>query len=368
MKFNCPKEILMENISVVSKAVSQKSPVAHLEGIYIEARDNVITLISNNTEIAIKTRFFAEIEENGEIVLNAKTLFDMIRMMPEGIIEISINDNLLTTIKNGKTKYELVGLYADGFPTIENINPEFSIKLTENKFKELIKKTAFSIGTSDTKITFTGALFEIEDAYLKVVTLDGFRMSVRREEIYPTDTNTSYIIPGKSLNELLKILNDTDNELKIEFGNKKALIKVENYEFYTRLIEGEFFNYEQIIPKNAETKVRVKTKLLADAIERSSLIITADNKSPIKLNITDETIELLTISRVGKAEDAIEVLKTGPDLEIGFNHKYILDALKAADIEEIIIDFTNNLSPCVIRSFESDDFVYLILPVRLKNE
>jgi len=368
MKFNCPKDILIENISTVSKAVAQKSPIPHLEGIYFKAGESIITMIGNNTEIAIKANFFAEIEEEGEVVLNAKNFFDMIRLMPEGIIEIEVNENLNTIIKNGKTKYETIGLSADGFPMIEEIQSDFFIKLTENKLKDLIRRTGFSIGTNDSKITFTGALFEIDNDSLKVVTLDGFRMAVRKEEIYPTDVNTSYIIPGKSLKELSKILSDSEKEIKIEFTNKKAVIKIENYEFYTKLIEGEFFNYEQIIPKNAEIKARVKTKKLIEAIERISLIVTTDNKTPVKFDINDAEIKLETISRIGKAEDYVEVLKTGPDIEIGFNHNFILDALKATETEEVLIDFTNSVSPCIIRQVEDDDFIYLILPVRLKND
>jgi len=368
MKFSCPKEILIENISAVSKAVAQKSPIPHLEGIYIKADDNIITMIGNNTEIGIKAKFFAEVEKEGEIVLNSKNLFDMIRLMPDGIIEIESNENLNTVIKNGKTKYETIGLSADGFPMIEEIKSEFFIKLTENKLKDLIRRTAFSIGTNDSKIMFTGALFEIDNDYLKVVTLDGFRMAVRKEEIYPTNVNTSYIIPGKSLKELSKILSDNENEIKIEFTSKKAVIKIENYEFYTKLIEGEFFNYEQIIPKNADIKVRVKTKKLIEAIERISLIVTPDNKTPVKFNINDIEIKMETISRIGKAEDYVEVLKSGSDIEIGFNHNFILEALKATETDEILLEFTSNVNPCIIRQPEEEDFIYLILPVRLKND
>jgi DNA polymerase-3 subunit beta len=358
----------MENISAVSKAVAVKSPIPHLEGIYINASGGAVTLIANNTEIAIKTRFFGEIEEEGEIVLNARTFFDIIRLLPDGIIEIESNEKLNAVIRNGKAKYEIVGLGAEGFPAIEELESDFSIKITEIKLKDLIKKTSFAIGTNDSKITFTGALFEIKDDCLKIVTLDGFRMAVRSEEILPTQVDTSYIIPGKSLKELIKILNDSENEVKIEFSQKKAVIKIENYEFYTKLIEGEFFNYDQIIPKIADVQVKVKTKELQDAIERMSLMITTENRAPIKFDIKDNEIQLETISRIGKAEDSLEAQKQGPDLEIGFNHNFVLDALKASETEEVLIDMTNNVSPCIIKSAAGEDFIYLVLPVRLKNE
>lgn len=368
MKFNCLKEILLENLSTVLKAVSPKATVPQLEGVYIHAAQNgILTLIGNNTEISIKARFEADVEETGIGVLNAKTLFDMVRLMPEGIVSIEIKNNLTTVIQSGVTKYEIIAMDPEPFPVVEDLMSNFSIKIPENKLKELIKKTLFSIGTTDTKITFTGALFEVDDNHLTVVTLDGYRMAVRKEEIYPTGEKRSFIIPGRSLNELLKILTDSQNEMTIEFEQKKALMKIENYEFYTRLIDGEFFNYEQIIPKNAEIKVKVKTRDLVEALERASLLITADNKSPIRMNLEGDKMHLNTISRIGHAQDCVAIEKEGSDLEIGFNHKFVLDALKASETDEIMMDFSNNLSPCILRGTDRDDFIYMVLPVRLKD-
>ena len=364
MKFSFLKEVFLENLSTVLKAVSPKATVPQLEGVYVMARNNMITLIGNNTEIAIKARFEADVEEEGVGVINAKNLFDMVRLMPEGMVSISVDEKLTTLITSGSAKYEIVAMDAEMFPVVEELNPEFSMKITEQKLKELIKKTLFSIGTSDTKITFTGALFDVKDNELTVVTLDGCRMAVRKEEIIPTGENRSYVIPGKSLNELLKILADTKEEIIIEFGDRKALIKLENYEFYTRLIDCEFFNYEQIIPKNAEIKVKTSTKELIDSLERASLLITADNKAPIRMRLEGDKMHLNTISRIGHAQDIISIEKTGADLEIGFNHKFLLDALKASEIDEIFLDFSNNLSPCILKG-ETDEFLYMVLPVRL---
>ncbi|MBO5409535.1 MAG: DNA polymerase III subunit beta [Clostridia bacterium] len=367
MKFNCLREVLLENLSIVLKAVSPKAAVAQLEGVYLHASSGMLTLIGNNTEIAIKARMEADIMEEGVGVLNAKTFFDMVRLMPEGLVTVEIMENLNTVIKSGSTKYEIVAMEAEPFPVVEDMNCEFSVKIKENKLKELIKKTLFSIGTQDTKITFTGALFEVKDNELTVVTLDGYRMAVRKEEIDPTGENRSFIIPGKSLNELLKILTDSQEETVIEFGHKKALVKIENYEFYTRLIDGEFFNYQQIIPKNAEIKVKVVTRDLVDALERASLLITADNKAPIRMTMTANQMKLNTVSRIGQAQDEISIEKDGADLEIGFNHKFVLDALKASETEEIMMDFSNHLSPCILRGTDRNDFIYMVLPVRLKD-
>ena len=364
MKFQCLKEILLENLSTVLKAVSPKATVPQLEGVYIEAGEGMITLIGNNTEIAIKAVFEADIEREGNCVLNAKNLFDMVRLMPEGYVDISVSEDYTTVIESGSAKYEIIAMDSEPFPVLEDLLSDFSIKIPENKLKELIKKTIFSIGTDSTRIAFTGASFEVRDDSLTVVTLDGHRMAVRKEEIYPTKEERSFIIPGKSLNELLKILSDSDSDLTIEVGGKKALIILDNYKFYTRLIDAEFFNYQQVIPKNAEIKVKATTRDLTNALERASLLITADNKAPIRINMEGNQMILRTESRIGQAQDTILIEKDGEDLEIGFNHKFLLDALKASETEEIYLDFSNHLSPCILRG-ETDEFIYMVLPVRL---
>lgn len=367
MKFTCFKEILLENLSTVLKAVSPKATIPQLEGVYIHAEPTQLTLIGNNTEIAIKAKMEADVLEEGIGVLNAKTLFDMIRLMPEGVVDISIDNNFNTVIQSGSTRYEIIAMDPEAFPMVEDLTGDFSVKIEEKKLRDLIRKTLFSIGTADTKITFTGALFEVNDNLLTVVTLDGYRMAIRKEEISPTGACRSFIIPGKSLNELLKILTDSQSETEIVFSHKKALIKIENYEFYTRLIDGEFFNYEQIIPKNAEIKVKVVTRELMDALERASLLITADNKAPIRMNMKGNEMHLNTVSRIGHAQDVIRMEKDGDDIEIGFNHKFVLDALKASETDEILMDLSNHLSPCILRGIDRDDFIYMVLPVRLKD-
>ncbi len=365
MKFGCIKEVFLENLSTVLKAVSSKSTIPQLEGVYILANEEMLTMIGNNTEIAIKAKFEAEVSEPGICVLNGKTLFDMVRLMPEGVVTIEVAENLNTVISCGNAKYELKAMDADAFPLIDDIAYHFSVKIKESRMKDIIRKTIFSIGTADSKVTFTGALFKVEDNILTMVTLDGYRMAVRKEEVYPTGEEKEFIIPGKSLNELLKILPDSDDEMTIEFGGKRALMKLENYEFYTRLIDGEFFHYQQIIPKNAEIKVQANTRDLVNSLERASLLITADNKSPIRIKMEGDKMILDTESRIGHAQDVISIEKEGNDLEIGFNHKFLLDALKAAETDLVTMDFSNNVSPCIIRGADRDDFLYMVLPVRL---
>ena len=290
----------------------------------------------------------------------------MIRLMPEGNIYIGVSDDYVVSIKNGKTAYEIMGLSTDSYPLMENFNGLCKFSIKEKDLKEAIRKTNFAIGTDEKKQTFMGALFEIKNSTLKVVTLDGYRLAILSKPIKTEVEYDSYIIPGKSLNELLKILVDSENEVTVEFSERGAIIKIGEFEFFTRLIEGEFFNYEQIIPKKFLIEAICDRRKFTSSLERCSLIITPDSKVPVKFNIYDNIADISTVSRIGKIEDSIEINKNGEDIEIGFNHKFLLDIFKSLEEDYIIMNFTNNLSPCIIKSTENEEFLYLVLPVRLK--
>ncbi len=368
MKFSCDKQILTENISVVLKAVSPKSNYPLLEGIYIKVTQNNVKMMGNDFEIAIESNFEANTEVEGEIVLNGRMLFEIVRKLPDGIITIASDENLKTIISSEKAKYEIFGLNGSEYPSIDSFDSEQKFSISKLQLKSIIRQTAFSIGTNENKITFTGAYFEVNGDVLKVVALDGYRMAYRKESISNTLLNSHFIIPGKTLNELSKILNDKEEEVEICFSDKKATIKIDNYIVYSRLIEGEFFNYEHIIPSVSDLVVTTDTKDVINAIERTSLLITTDSKSPVKMEISENNIYMSCISRIGKAEDSFLCETEGNSLEIGFNHKYLLDALKACECEKIKMKFTTSLSPLVIVPTEEDNFLYLVLPVRLKNE
>lgn len=367
LNFECPKEILIENLVTVQKAVAMKSTVPQLECYYIKAADDKITIIGNNLEISVKTEFTAEIECEGQVLINAKNFFDMVRLMPQGEVTVSVNDDYIVEIRNNRTKYETVAMDTEAFPLNEEEKFSYSFKIPEKNLKELIKKTYFSVGNDDKNPTFKGALFEVKENNLKVVTTDTFRMSLINEEIINACGNYSFIIPGKSLNDLLKIIGDGEDEIEILFSEKNALIKIRNIEFCTRLIEGEFLNYAHFIPKESNIKVYTDTKTLCDSLERCSLIVTPDAREHVKLTVSDSKIDLLTISRVGKIEDAVDCVKTGEDIEVGFNYKFLLDALKSIEESQVTLNFTNSLSPCIIKCDDNDSFTYLVVPVRIKE-
>lgn len=369
MNFSCEKKLLFDNINVVMKAVSTKSTVPILEGIYIKAENNKVKLFANDLKIAIEANIECEVEEAGEIVLNAKLFFEIISKLPEGIVNISTDGDLKTNIKCLASKFEIFGMNPEDFPSVEYNESDEKIKISKTILKNIIRQTIFSIGTDEKKIVLTGALFAVNNKELKVVTLDGFRLSYRKTEL-SSDTlmTASYIIPGKTLSDLLKILNDEESEVNICFTGNRVNINFDNCILYSNLIDGEFFNYEHILPNRCELNCICDTKSIIDSIIRSSLIITPDVKSPLKFDISKDQIYMTSMSKNGKAEDTLMCKTDGGDLSIGFNHKYLLDALRACDTKEVKLEFTSSLNPLVIKGADDDSFIYLVLPLRLRNE
>ncbi|MBE7028973.1 MAG: DNA polymerase III subunit beta [Clostridia bacterium] len=369
MKFTCEKHTLLENINVVLKAVSSKSAAPILEGILIKAtEDGNIKLLGNDLKIAIESNLEGEVIEAGSIVLNAKILYEIVSKLPEGIVSVSSDDSFKTNIELNFSKYEIYGLNPQDFPSVEYKDSDVKISIDKQKMKNIIRHVAFSIGTDDKKITLTGALFDIKDDILKVVSLDGYRLSYRKVNIESTLISESFIIPGKTLNDLSKIIDDEEGNIELCFTGNRVNIKLGNIIMYSNLIDGEFFNYEHIIPTNSDIKVIADTKEMVDSIIRSSLIITPDVKSPLKFDISDNQIYMSSITKNGKAEDTVSCETTGGKLTIGFNHKYLLDAFRACDAKKIKMEFTSSLNPLVIKGVDTDEFIYLILPLRLRNE
>lgn len=369
MKFCCEKTELLENINIVLKAVSGKSLVPVLEGILISADDEGnIKLTGNDLKNAIEANFKGEVREPGKIVLNAKLFYEIISKLPDGVILISGDENFKTEIQLGMSRFEIYGLDPEDFPAVEEINEEKNINIDKTALKNAIRQIIFSISADEKRIALTGALFEIEDNILKLVSLDGHRLSYRKLVIEPTGIMESFIVPGKTLSDLLKIVNDNPGNIKISFSGNRVNFKIDNFILYSNLIEGDFFKYEQILPNKCDITVITDTKAFSDAILRSSLVITADIKSPLKLDISSEGIFMQSSTKHGKAQDMLNCEVTGQSLSIGFNHKFLLDALRTCDAEKIKLEFTSSLNPLVIKSVDKDDFIYLILPLRLRNE
>jgi len=368
MKLRCTKESLIDAINIVSKAVSSRSStIAVIEGIHLKAiEDNRVRLTGNDFDIGIECVIDAQVEVAGEIVINAKMFGDIVRKLPEEAVDIELLDNNVTRIKSGKSKFEIPGIAAAEFPELPSFDSEYSISISKTNIKKMINNTIFSVGTSENKIVLTGCLLETSGEQVRMVAVDGYRLAMRDEKLSKEYEQRSVIIPSKALSELNKILKDGDEEIEVNYTQKHAVFLFDNCKMVTRLIEGEYINYRQIMPKDSAIEIKCDVRALVDSIERAALVNTSDiNKSPIKMKIGGDNINITCQTSVGTVDDNIAAETGSCDLEIGFNHKFLLDALHACEGDEIVMKMKESTSPCVIEPVEGNDYYYLILPVRL---
>lgn len=372
MKFICEKEKLLIGLNSVARTSVGRTTTPILEGILITLKNNQIILTTNDTEIGMEYIIEeCDIQEEGKIVVDCKMFVDIIRKLPNSFINISINEKNLLVIKCEGSIYKLSTMNAEEFPTLPTINVEKSIEIEQKTLKEMIKKTNFSVSIEENKPIFTGSLMEVKENRLFIVAVDGFRLALRKTPIKSNIEDFSAIVPGKYLNEIIKNLSDEETPVKIGISKNQALFEIQNCKIVTRLLEGEFLNYNNVIPVDKETRIKVNKQSLQSAIERAAIFsISAgekEKKYPIKLFINLGSVIISCTSQIGDAKEEVLVETMGKELEIGFNPKYLLDALKAIEDEEIYMDFGSNISPCIIKSTVEDKYIYMVLPVRLKE-
>ncbi|MCH5280380.1 MAG: DNA polymerase III subunit beta [Lachnospiraceae bacterium] len=366
MKLVCKKANLLNGISAVSKAVPAKTTMPILECILIDASKGVIKLIANDMELGIETIIEGDIIEKGIIALNAKIFSEIIRSFTGDVITIETDGGYNTRIVCEKAKFDIVGKSGEDFsylPEIPEIEKENSIVISQFTLKEIIRQTIFSIADNDNNKMMTGELFEISGNQLKVVSLDGHRISLRNIELKDSYDYIKVVVPGKTLNEISKILTgEADKDVVIYFTDKHILFEFDNTIVLSRLIEGEYFKIDQMLSNDYETKFKINRKDFLDCINRATLLIREGEKKPIIINVTETNMELKINSTSGSMDENIDISKEGKDIMIGFNPKFLIDALKVIDDEEIDIYMVNPKAPCIIRNHDSS-YLYLILPV-----
>ena len=369
MKFSCDKNSLNEVVSTVQKAVSARSNVPVLEGILIEANaDGTLKLFGNDLDLAIESWMSATVTEPGSVVINARFFGDVIRKMEDNVFYFQSDSDCNIQMKCGSAEFSVMGISSHEFPEISSVEEKDSFTIQDKVLKNMIKNTIYAVCLDENKVALTGSLFEIEDGILSVVSVDGFRLALRKEEITSPCDNQSFIIPSKVLNEVMKILKDTDKEVKIGISDNKVQFEIENFKMISRLLEGEFLNYKQIIPTQSKLKVTAPVRKLGECMERAALMIANEGtKYPVRLSIKTDKINISCASRYGKMADTAEAVTQGEDLEIGFNYRYLLDALKACECETVMMEFSTPHSPCIIKPEKGDSFVFLVLPVRMKE-
>lgn len=362
MKLVCSRSNLLNGVQTVSKAVPNKTTMSILQCILINASDK-IKLTANDMELGIETIVDGDIIEPGIVALDAKIFLEIVRKYPDGDIKIETNSSYETIITSGDANIKIVGKSGEDFSYLPSIEKLDSIILSQFTLRELIRQTIFSIADNDTNKLMTGELFEVNEDKLRVASLDGHRISIRKVYLKNSYPRKKVVVPGKTLNEISKILNgDTDKDVVIFFTNKHIVFEFENTTVVSRLIEGDYFNIDQMLSSDYETKVTINKRKLLDSIDRATLLVKEGDKKPIIINITDENMELKINSTIGSMRELIDITKNGKDLMIGFNPKFLIDALRVIDGEEVDIYLVNPKAPCFIKDSE-DSYVYMILPV-----
>lgn len=362
MRLRIDQKSLSDGITIVSKAVPARNTVSSvLECILVDASTEKIKLIGNDTQLGIETVIDGTIEEHGIIAIDATMLGNIVRRLPAGDVDLwTENEDVFIT--SGQTKYNIPGHDGSDFTYLPDVRDDYSIELSELTLRDNIQKTIFSLAMNDNNQMMTGELFEIRGTKLRIVALDGHRIAIRMVELPESYEDRSVVIPGKTLSEISKILSaDPDNKVHISFSAKHGVFNFGNTRVVTRLIEGRYFQVDQMISSDYSTKVTVDRQALLSCLERASLLVSETDKKPIIFRISDGQMELRIRSVIGKFDDKIEIEKEGNDLDIGFNPKFFIDALHAIDDDNVVIYLSSSHAPAFLK--DNETYCYLILPV-----
>lgn len=367
MKFSCDRALLVAAVTVTSKVASVKSAIPVLEGLLLEASAN-LRISGYDLKTGIKTEIPAEIEEMGEIVLNARLFGEIIRKLPDDVVTITVDDRQMAVIESGMSLFTVLGTPASDYPELPSVDTKNSIYVPQNILKSMVAQTIFAISDNESRPVQTGVLFEIGHGMLTLVAVDGYRLALRREKLEKADFDEyKFVVPGSALGEVEKIASDSEELVTITLGTKHIVFEIGDTTVISRRLEGEFLNYRQAIPEQNKISVRVVTSELTQSVERVSLIINDKLKSPIKCVFSDGYINITAVTALGKAADECRIDGDGENLEIGFNNRYLLDALKAAPADNITLLMNTSVSPCIIGpAGDEDNFVYMVLPIRMR--
>ncbi|MDD7363536.1 MAG: DNA polymerase III subunit beta [Peptoniphilus sp.] len=364
MKFQIEKSTLSSIVSMVSRAISSKTNMEILEGIYMEAVDGELILRATDTEISMESRQACLVEEEGRIVLNASLFGNIVRKLPSAMVYIQ-SDGQKLSLKCEQAEFEIMGLNPEEYPQIPELGSSEKIVVTGESLLKSFKETQFATSNDDMRIVLTGVLLDVTNDDITFVALDGYRMAMSKIE-GEQQIERALILPARSVSEISKLI-DENKTLVIEIGNNHILIEFDGTKFFTKLLNGEFFQYNSLIRTQHDIEVVVDRKAFIAALERASLMTGKERNGLVKLNIHDDMLEILSNSEVGKVHETIEAKKTGEDLTIAFNARYLLEGVRVVDDEEIKMGFTDAVNPCIITPVEGDHYLYLVLPVRLAN-
>ena len=366
MKFSCEKALLSTAVAVASRAVAAKSSIPAMEGILVEAGAQ-LRLTGYNLETGIQATVPAEITERGSLVLSARLFGEIVRKMPDDVVTFSSN-GYMVNIQCGLSQFNILGTDPEEFPELPTVDQQNALTLPQPTLRSMISQTLFAVSDNESRPVHTGSLFDVEGNSLTVVSVDGYRLALRREEVAEKKglENFSFVVPGSALSEVEKICSGEEN-ITVTQGARHVMFQTGDIVLVCRRLEGEFLAYRNAIPRNNTIKVECETRALLSSIERVSLIISEKLKSPLRCVFGDGMVSITTKTAIGDAADQCPIRGDGEGLEIGFNNKYLMDALKNAPADKLRLEFTSGVAPCVILPAEGEEkFIYMVLPVRLK--
>lgn len=360
----CNKQKLQDGISICQKAITGKSTMPILEGIYMNATKEGITLVGSDIDVCIETKVDADVLEEGKVVIDSKIFGEIIRKLPNSDVRIEIIQDDTVQITCEKSVFNVVFMNADEFPSIPKLDIAKELKVPQNILKNMIKSTSFAIAQDETRPILQGILFEVKEKKLNLVALDGYRMAIKTEYL-DNDFDIEVVIPGKTLNEVSKILEDVESIVNITFTNNHILFNLGETKIISRLLEGKYVNYLSLLPQEHKLLINVNRQELQNGIERASLMAKEGNSNLVKLEMNEESIIITSNSQLGKVREEVTANMQGEQIQIAFNSRYIIDVLKNMEDDNVQIEMTSSVSPCVIKGKEAESYKYLVLPVRL---
>ena len=369
MRFTCEKSMLVMGLNITGRTVAQKSALSVLEGILCHAGIG-LELTGYNMETAISYKIDAEIHETGTCILPAKLFGDIIRRLPEGPVTVTVDDNFKVSIKSGYSAFTISAESAEDYPELPDVGEGRPISIPQTAMKEMIAGTIFSVSENQGRPIHTGVKFEVDNETVSAIAVDGFRLARRTfHTSEPTGRDTAFVVPAQGLKEVEKILQEGDEDVSFTVGRKHIMFQMGDATLVCRLLEGDFLDWRRVVPTGCPIQLVANVSELTSSLERVGLIVTERYKSPVRCTFTQQELKLKTKTTIGDAEDKCSFAGDGKDLEIGFNVRYLIDALRAVPSEEVTLELTNNLSPIVMTPVEKDkyDFSYMVLPVRIST-
>jgi DNA polymerase-3 subunit beta len=370
MRIACNAAELSFACTNAARAVAAKSTLPALEGILLRTAGEAVELSCYNTELGIRTLQPCVVEEEGAVVVNAHLFCEILRRLPEGRAEITADSRCYVTIAAGEARFSLMGIPAEDFPELPSVTGGFAVTVQQSLLKDMVRQTIFAAALKGEKQVHTGVQFTIEENSLQLVAVDGVRLAVRREPINYEGEVLSFVVPSRTLSEIVRLTDDEESFITLSVGKRQIVFELAGYTFVSRLLDGDFLDYKTTLPKECTVSARVNTRRLLEALERTSLMGAADAKlrSPATCIINESGIFLSSSTAIGTASDRCEALVEGTPIEIGFNNKFLIDALRATDDDECILRFNTPIAPILVQPTEGDNYLYLVLPVRLRTE